>query len=56
MYKFDEASRTVDIEDADSCMFCQECVRMAEQMGYPNLVSIREKDQVYRFTVEVRVK
>jgi len=52
VYKFDEMSRQVDIEDAGNCMFCLECVKKSEQMGLPNLVTIRDKEKRFHFTVE----
>jgi DNA-directed RNA polymerase II subunit RPB3 len=64
VYKYDEEADTVEVEDALRCMFCNECKKKAEDMGFPDLVTIRTKQDEdprtrrkrdrFHFTVEVR--
>jgi len=43
-----------DIEDLNvyNCTFCQECTRKAATMGFPEIVSIREKEDRFLFSLE----
>lgn len=52
VYAYDEHSRTVTVEDALRCMYCQECVGKAESLRRPNLVSIAPKPGRFIFSVE----
>lgn len=42
----------MDIEDAASCIFCDECKKKAIQLDVPDLVSVRQKQDRFLFTVE----
>lgn len=53
VYKYNEETKQVDIEDALRCTYCQECVRKAEDLGKPDLVTIAPKPDRFIFTVEV---
>lgn len=52
VFKYDERSGNVDVEDATKCMYCQECVLKAKALGKPELVTVGEKLERYIFTVE----
>jgi DNA-directed RNA polymerase II subunit RPB3 len=56
VYKFDETTKKViaDIEDLKvfNCTYCQECTRKAANMGAPDIVSIREKEDRFLFSLE----
>eukprot|EP01117_Protostelium_nocturnum_P016649 TRINITY_DN6643_c0_g1_i3.p1 TRINITY_DN6643_c0_g1~~TRINITY_DN6643_c0_g1_i3.p1 ORF type:complete len:299 (-),score=73.35 TRINITY_DN6643_c0_g1_i3:30-926(-) len=52
VYRFDRDSHRVEIEDADKCVFCNECKYKAQDLGKPDLVSIKYKKERYIFTVE----
>lgn len=56
IYRFDEPTKKVvaDIEDLNvfNCTFCQECTRKAATMGFPDIVSIREKEDRFLFSFE----
>jgi len=56
VYSFDETTKKViaDIEDLNvyNCTFCQECTRKAAIMGHPEIVSIREKEDRFLFSLE----
>jgi DNA-directed RNA polymerase II subunit RPB3 len=52
VYGYDEHSRTVAVEDASKCMYCQECVRQAEEFRQPQLVSIAPVPGRFIFSVE----
>ena len=52
VYAYDEHNRTVTIEDANRCVYCEECVKKADEFGMPNLVSIAPKPGRFIFSVE----
>lgn len=52
VYKFNEMRNAVEIEDADKCILCIECVRFAQAQGLERAVKIGEKDNKFIFTVE----
>jgi DNA-directed RNA polymerase II subunit RPB3 len=52
VYKYEAASRTVDIENYTRCMYCDECKRKAEAFGVPDLVQIGTKPGRFIFTIE----
>jgi len=52
VYGYEEDTHTVDIEDAAACIFCDECKKKAIQLDVPDLVSIRQKQDRFLFTVE----
>eukprot|EP01114_Cavostelium_apophysatum_P005782 TRINITY_DN1695_c0_g1_i1.p1 TRINITY_DN1695_c0_g1~~TRINITY_DN1695_c0_g1_i1.p1 ORF type:complete len:294 (+),score=52.46 TRINITY_DN1695_c0_g1_i1:152-1033(+) len=53
VYKYDEDSKRVDIEDAVRCMYCQECKKKAVELGKPDLVTVTSKQDRFIFSVEV---
>ena len=52
VYAYNEHTRTVAVEDANRCVYCQECVKKAESYKMPNLVSIAPKPGRFIFSVE----
>lgn len=52
VYRYDEDTHAVDIEDASACIFCDECKKKAVQLDVPDLVSVRQKQDRFLFTVE----
>ena len=52
MYKFNELRNAVEIEDADKCVLCIECVRFAQANGLERAVKIAEREDKFIFTVE----
>lgn len=52
VYKFNEMRNAVEIEDADKCILCIECVRYAQAQGLERSVKIGERDEKFVFTVE----
>jgi len=42
----------VEIEDADRCILCIECVRFAQANGLERSVKVGERDEKFVFTVE----
>jgi DNA-directed RNA polymerase alpha subunit len=52
VYRFNELRNAVEIEDADKCILCIECVRFAQAEGLERAVKIGERDEKFVFTVE----
>jgi len=52
VYRYEEGTHMVEIEDAARCTFCDECKQKAVQLGVPDLVSVRLKQDRFLFTVE----
>jgi len=52
VYRYSEDEHTADIEDASRCTYCDECKKKAIQLGVPDLVSVRHKQDRFLFTVE----
>jgi DNA-directed RNA polymerase II subunit RPB3 len=52
VYRYDEDRKEVEIEEAGRCTFCDECKKKAIQLQVPDLVSIRQKQDRFLFTVE----
>lgn len=52
VYKFNEMRNAVEIEDADRCILCIECVRYAQSQGLERAVRVGERDEKFIFTVE----
>jgi len=52
VYKFDEDTKKVDIDDAMKCTFCNECKKKADELGKQDLVNILTKPDRFIFTVE----
>ena len=50
--KYNDKTGMIDIEDANKCMYCMECVKKAESMGYIKLINIKQKPEEFLFTVE----
>ena len=41
-----------DIEDANRCMFCKECVKAATKQGAPSLLDISAEEDIYHMNIE----
>eukprot|EP00475_Leptophrys_vorax_P026993 TRINITY_DN3842_c0_g1_i1.p1 TRINITY_DN3842_c0_g1~~TRINITY_DN3842_c0_g1_i1.p1 ORF type:complete len:348 (-),score=84.15 TRINITY_DN3842_c0_g1_i1:41-943(-) len=52
VYQYLEQHRTVNIDNPEACIFCDECVRKAEELKRPNMVTIKMKEGRFIFTVE----
>jgi len=52
VFAYKEQTRQVAVEDANKCMYCNECVYKAENFNVPELVSIKQKQDRFIFTVE----
>jgi len=52
VYRYDEDSKTVDIEDANRCTYCNECKKKAIELNKPELVTINARQDKFVFTVE----
>jgi len=52
VYKYNDKTNQVEIEDARNCTFCNECKLKAAQLGKPDLVHIGMKPERFIFTVE----
>lgn len=52
VYKYNESSKQVEIEDALRCTYCMECKKKAEYFQKPDAVHIKMKDDRFIFTVE----
>lgn len=52
VYRFNELRNAVEIEDADKCILCIECVRFAQANNLERAVKIAERDEKFIFTVE----
>jgi DNA-directed RNA polymerase II subunit RPB3 len=52
VYKFNEMRNAVEIEDADKCVLCIECVRYSQAQGLERAVKVGERDEKFVFTVE----
>jgi len=52
VYRFDDDTKLVEVDELMRCTFCDECKVKAEALEVPNLVSIRPKDDRFIFTVE----
>ena len=44
--------QAVEIEDADKCNLCNECVKYTKELELPNSIRIDERDDRFIFTVE----
>lgn len=58
VYEYDKTSGKVVVANPNNCTYTMECVEKAEEMGFPGLVSVREKEtskgkHEFIFTVEV---
>eukprot|EP01112_Ceratiomyxa_fruticulosa_P001158 TRINITY_DN1114_c0_g1_i1.p1 TRINITY_DN1114_c0_g1~~TRINITY_DN1114_c0_g1_i1.p1 ORF type:complete len:301 (+),score=58.74 TRINITY_DN1114_c0_g1_i1:216-1118(+) len=52
VYKYDETTRNVVVEDPLRCTFCKECIKKADSFGKPDLVKIEQKQDRFHFTLE----
>jgi DNA-directed RNA polymerase II subunit RPB3 len=52
VYRFNEMRNAVEIEDADRCILCIECVRFAQAEGLERAVKVGERDEKFIYTVE----
>lgn len=52
VYRFNEMRNAVEIEDADKCILCIECIRFCEGEKLERAVKIGERDEKFVFTVE----
>jgi len=53
VYKYDEDTKKVDIEDSQRCMYCRECIKKSIEFGKPDLVTIKQSEDRFIFKVEV---
>lgn len=44
---------TLAIANRMACIYCDECLIVAKDKGYPDLITITQKPDVFRFIVEV---
>jgi len=52
VFKFNEETSQVEVEDPLECTFCDECIKKAKQFGIPDLVQIRPKNDKFLFQFE----
>jgi len=52
VYKYDEKTAQVSIEDKMQCTYCDECKKKADALGKPDLVTINTINDRFIFTVE----
>jgi len=52
VFKMDDSTKKIDIEDSLLCTFCGECTKKAATMNVPDLVSIRDKEDRFMFNLE----
>jgi len=52
VYKYNDETRVVEVEQPLKCMYCEECVKKAESFNKPNLVTVKEKPDRFIFTIE----
>ena len=52
VFKFNEMRNIVEVENADNCILCIECVRYLQQNNYERAITIDENDNKFIFTVE----
>jgi len=52
VFRFNDLTETVEIEDANWCMFCKECVLKAQELRKPGLVRISDTPGKFWFTIE----
>uniref|UniRef100_A0A6A7GA99 DNA-directed RNA polymerase II subunit RPB3 n=1 Tax=Hirondellea gigas TaxID=1518452 RepID=A0A6A7GA99_9CRUS len=52
VFTLDDHNKQVSCTQPRNCMYCDECVRKAEEFGRPDLVTVRQKPDRFIFTVE----
>jgi len=52
VYKYNDTTHTVEIEDSLKCMYCMECKKKAEYFEKGDAVSINQRTDKFYFTVE----
>ena len=53
VYTYDGASNRIKVDNPDACLYCNDCVRKAEEFGCMDIVKIRTKPGRFILTVEV---
>jgi len=51
VYNYDQ-NRGVEIEESIRCMFCNECVKKAQTLNIPDLVSVKPRLDRFLFSLE----
>lgn len=52
VFRYDEEADRVVLDDFESYTYDQECIFKAEELGFPGLVEIKQKQDTFIFTVE----
>jgi len=52
VYAYNEQTRQVSVEDAQKCMYCEECIKRGLKFKSPELVSVKPKPGRFIFRVE----
>ena len=52
VFKFQEATKNIEIENSHNCSLCQECIKYAQDAGIERGVKIGEQDFKILFNVE----
>lgn len=52
VFSFNKQRRVIDIENADQCSLCQECIKFTEDHGIEKAVNIAENPTKFLFIVE----
>jgi len=52
VYRYDNVTEEIEIEDAAACMFCYECVKESKRLGRPNLVKVDRQPDKFHFYLE----
>jgi len=52
VYRYDEDTKQVEVEELRNCTYCDECKKKAVALDVSDLVSIRQKEDRFIFTVE----
>lgn len=52
VYRYRDDTNEIDIEDAQRCMFCNECVKVAATLPVEDLVTLHQDTDCAYFTVE----
>lgn len=52
VYGYNSMRNTVEIENADKCNLCNECVKYCQEQGLDRAIKISETEDRFEFTVE----
>jgi DNA-directed RNA polymerase II subunit RPB3 len=52
VFKWDSLKHEIDIEDLYQCTFCGECTKKAEELGVPEAIKIRPREDKFLFSFE----